>query len=310
MADDKGKAPPAAPPPSKDAFVEIAEIIIGGLVLLYLANSLFLGIQHNRLFSLGWKAFTKEGIYLSHSLPIAALNNPIGVRVYNKNNVNVYDSPNGNKIGEQPQFAEGKILQGPVVIDGINYWYVDYDSGTDGWVRESGILYLQSQPNLAERIFIWVGSLVGLVRILIFVFCILAIVGIFYLVRELTKLRVTERKSLYVERTIPEPPKNPQWQIVLTHIESTNQNDWRQAILEADIILSSLLDTMFLPGETIGDKLKSVEKADFRTIDNAWEAHKTRNQIAHEGSNFKIDQKEAKRVVDLYRSVFEEFSII
>jgi len=36
----------------------------------------------------------------------------------------------------------------------------------------------------------------------------------------------------------------------------------------------------------MGDKLKAVEKSDFNSIELAWEAHKARNMIAHEGSDF------------------------
>ena len=63
-------------------------------------------------------------------------------------------------------------------------------------------------------------------------------------------------------------------------------------------------------GDSIGEKLKKVEKADFKTLDEAWEAHKFRNQIAHEGSTMSVNQYEAKRVVNLYKKVFEEFYYI
>jgi hypothetical protein len=115
---------------------------------------------------------------------------------------------------------------------------------------------------------------------------------------------------LYVEKSELSGTNNPQWEKILSHIESINESDWRLAILEADIMLDTLLDNMGLPGETMADKLKAVEKSDFTTIDSAWEAHKVRNQIAHEGGTFVLNQDEAKRVIELYRSVFDEFRII
>ena len=89
-----------------------------------------------------------------------------------------------------------------------------------------------------------------------------------------------------------------------------NENDWKLAIIQADIMLSDILDTLHLPGDTMVDKMKAIERSDFTTIDLAWEAHKIRNQIAHEGSDFPLNQREARRVVELYRRVFEEFKII
>jgi hypothetical protein len=104
--------------------------------------------------------------------------------------------------------------------------------------------------------------------------------------------------------------ENPKWKLVEEHIDSDDANKWKLAILEADIILSELLDTLNLPGEGIGEKLKSVESSDFDHIEEAWEAHKIRNAIAHQGSDFLLNQREAKRVIKLYKSVFSEFKII
>lgn len=100
------------------------------------------------------------------------------------------------------------------------------------------------------------------------------------------------------------------WQDILKHSESENPSDWRFAIIEADILLDELLDQLRLPGNTIGDKLKAVEPSDFLTLDNAWEAHKARNQIAHQGSNFLLNQHETRRIIALYASVFKEFGLI
>lgn len=107
-----------------------------------------------------------------------------------------------------------------------------------------------------------------------------------------------------------ERTENSRWQRVLTHADSGNESDWRLAILEADIILGEMLDKMGYRGETIGDKLKTIEKSDFTTIDDAWAAHRVRNAIAHEGAEFILTQREARRVIDLYKRVFEEFKFI
>ncbi|MFA6430565.1 MAG: hypothetical protein WC229_01580 [Candidatus Paceibacterota bacterium] len=103
---------------------------------------------------------------------------------------------------------------------------------------------------------------------------------------------------------------NPKWQLIEKHINSDNQADWKLAILEADIMLAELLESMALPGDSIGEKLKAVEKSDFGSLEEAWEGHKIRNAIAHEGSDFLITEREAKRVISLYHKVFDEFDII
>ena len=100
------------------------------------------------------------------------------------------------------------------------------------------------------------------------------------------------------------------WKLIQEHISSDDSSKWRLAILEADILLGELLDSLNLPGEGIGEKLKSVSVENFKNIEQAWEAHKIRNAIAHQGSDFSITQREAKRVIELFRLVFEEFGVI
>jgi hypothetical protein len=108
----------------------------------------------------------------------------------------------------------------------------------------------------------------------------------------------------------PPPVINEKWQNVLAHINSENASDWKLAILECDIMLGDLLEKMGYMQESIGEKLKVIEPSDFTGIEYAWEAHKIRNAIAHDGSDFMINDREAKRVIGLYEAVFREFEYI
>ncbi len=107
-----------------------------------------------------------------------------------------------------------------------------------------------------------------------------------------------------------DPIANQKWLEVEAHINSNNPSDWRLAIIEADIMLDSLLEHMGYQGDSIGDKLKGVNKAEFVTLDLAWEAHKVRNQIAHEGSDYLLNERDAKKTIEQFRKVFQEFFYI
>ena len=171
----------------------------------------------------------------------------------------------------------------------------------------SHVIYIE---NILKAIWLFIISSKW---IIITISIILSFILVYLIVRtwmKLNKLRENARKLLYPGNFQATSVINPEWQIVLNHIESQNENDWRAAIIQADIMLNDLLNKLSLPGETIGDKLKAVEKSDFTTVDNAWEAHKIRNRIAHDGTAFLLTQREARRVIDLYQSVFEEFKII
>lgn len=101
------------------------------------------------------------------------------------------------------------------------------------------------------------------------------------------------------------------WEQVLAHVASGNHNEWRLAILEADIILDEIVYERFGDlGDTLGERLKKVDRSDFNTIDKAWEAHRIRNSIAHEGSAFELSERDLRQTLNLYRDVFEEFKYI
>ncbi len=100
------------------------------------------------------------------------------------------------------------------------------------------------------------------------------------------------------------------WARVLEQSRSDAEHDWRLAILEADILLNELLDMQGYKGETMGDKMKQVDRANFNTIDLAWEAHKVRNAVAHEGAKYSMTSREARRVIGLYAEVLKEFGYV
>lgn len=106
------------------------------------------------------------------------------------------------------------------------------------------------------------------------------------------------------------PKTHLRWNRVIEQISSDNEDGWRLAILEADIMLNELLDVLGYRGETMAEKMKRVDRSRFHSIDLAWEAHGIRNQIAHQGASKKLDSREAKRTIMLYERVFREFDFV
>lgn len=96
------------------------------------------------------------------------------------------------------------------------------------------------------------------------------------------------------------------WAAVLENVGTSSESDWRLAILEADIILDDMLKDMGTFGDTVADRLKSVNEHTLPSIQKAWEAHLVRNRIAHDGANFALSQHEARRVIGLFETVLKE----
>ncbi|MHB0865356.1 MAG: hypothetical protein ACYC1Y_00390 [Minisyncoccota bacterium] len=145
-----------------------------------------------------------------------------------------------------------------------------------------------------------------------YVFSVLALIVVIYATMRLFELRKREEEfyGTLLLASDDAGGANPRWLHIESLLASASASDWRTAIIEADILLDDMLTKQGYVGEGVGEKLKSVEPSDFNTLQDAWEAHKVRNQIAHEGSVFDLSETLARRTIARYESVFREFKMI
>lgn len=167
-------------------------------------------------------------------------------------------------------------------------------------------------PTLLDLLKKVIGTITGLALVL----CVFLFIAIIYCVEQLKRIRKKEEEkyNLKVEPAFEEGVKNDdamarRWDRAQTFVSSNNPNDWKQAVIEADILLDDLLTKMGYKGESVGEKLKRVARGDMKSLDDAWEAHKVRNQIAHT-PDFVLDHHVAHHTIRMYKKVFEEFYYI
>jgi hypothetical protein len=262
----------------------------------------------------------------------------VNKNVANKGEVKVRNSPAGQILGLQKIGEIAKVLEGPVEKFNIDWWRLDYKNAPDGWVSDDEVT-ASTRLFSFFNFFPWVFGGLKKVLILIGILAIIAIAILYSKIFTLNKLK-KQKEDLKKEMLKPQEMKmkealkteddfvlpiaglpigeNPQtenvtnrrWKNIQSLVNSHNLNDWKQAIIEADIMLDEMLEKMGYKGDSIGDKLKQIEASDFLTLNQAWEAHKVRNQIAHQGSNYILSHDEAERVIDLYSQVFKEFYFI
>lgn len=125
---------------------------------------------------------------------------------------------------------------------------------------------------------------------------------------DLREEAVTTRERIYDER-FRSGPKNNRLNDVMDHIASENPNDWKLAIIEADIILDQTLKNAGYAGNTLGERLKSINPSSLKSLDAAWQAHRVRNQIAHEGADFVLTRRIAEETIKQYKMVFTELGV-
>lgn len=100
---------------------------------------------------------------------------------------------------------------------------------------------------------------------------------------------------------------HPKFAVIQGYMSSKSEALWRIGIMEADNLLLEVLTEKGYQGDGVGEKLKN---ASFKTVDLAWDAHKVRNRIAHEGSDFELTEREGKRAFMLFESVFRDLKVI
>jgi len=96
---------------------------------------------------------------------------------------------------------------------------------------------------------------------------------------------------------------------VIKHAESDRPNDWKLAIIEADIVLDQVLKERGYGGNSLGERLRSITPNQLSSIDDAWEAHMVRNKIAHEGADFVLTKRIADSTIQQYRRVFADLGV-
>ncbi|MBU6321369.1 MAG: hypothetical protein KGI78_01875 [Patescibacteria group bacterium] len=133
-----------------------------------------------------------------------------------------------------------------------------------------------------------------------------------YIMMRLYDLR--QREKAYYETLIGAPVAaagpSPRWQRIRELGGSTNASEWREAIIEADVLLDEALGRRGYAGQGVGEKLMQIPREGFAHLSDAWEAHKVRNQIAHEGSAFDLSAVLVARTLARFESALRELGAL
>jgi len=198
--------------------------------------------------------------------------------------------------------------------------------------EDNDIVYTQYGPNLLgffqrvlesitggttsyDSIVTFLSSAWSIYSIIAFILSALFIYGIIYSYIRLNQLNEIDAANLAAAEKIwkelhGELKENRRWSEIQKHLDSGTPSDWKLAIIESDIILGEALHEAGYAGHSIGDQLKSATASSFSTLQDAWDAHRIRNRIAHEGADFVLTQLSAKEAVVKYKRVFTEFGVI
>lgn len=140
----------------------------------------------------------------------------------------------------------------------------------------------------------------------------LAFAVIIYAFMRISEISAAETKKLglALNWSSEKKQKNERWHRVEQYMTSLNPSDWKIAILEADNILDQVVERMGYDGVSLGERMKKIEASDFPYLEEAWTAHKTRNAIAHKGTDYPLNRSEAEQTINIYHRIFKELGYL
>lgn len=134
---------------------------------------------------------------------------------------------------------------------------------------------------------------------LIFLFAAIIIIGVvLFAVITLGKRSSTLNVEKYRTR----------WLAIEQSVQKDNEASYTIAILNADKLVDHALREKGFKGQTMGERLKDARNA-LPHRDNIWQAHKLRNQIAHE-PDAKATYDEARRALAQFKQTLKDLGAI
>ncbi len=140
----------------------------------------------------------------------------------------------------------------------------------------NGIISILSEIG-NSNIVVWIKIIAVLLTVLLLIALLVYYEKIQHIRRPRPNIKQSEQPYETVLRNY-----NAEWHQVQRYLQSMTESEWKLAVIEADNIFDSALIYLSLPGETMGERLMAITKAQLPSLDEVWEGHKLRNTIVHD----------------------------
>jgi len=198
----------------------------------------------------------------------------------------------------------------PTVPPGL--FPIDFGTLVRAWQHSSVAQIFPQIPDIST--FFDVDAIVAKIKLVSF---FISVVFSFLFMVVLMKLRglyaaqavlAQQSASLISSSGIPTAVKGPyraRWEEILEHMDSAKEAEWKFAIIEADNLADLVLKRAGFQGDSMGDRMMSIQDGQLITVQDLWEAHKVRNNIAHNAEYF-LRYSEAKQAIQKYEKFLLE----
>ncbi len=99
------------------------------------------------------------------------------------------------------------------------------------------------------------------------------------------------------------------WQEIENRMNTHDEAQWKLGIIESDNLLYEALQQIGIQGDSLGEKLKSMNINHYPFINDAWKAHRVRNYLVHD-SSYHLSARTVGETYNYYRNVFVDIGIV
>lgn len=217
-------------------------------------------------------------------------------------------------MGRRPafQYTAARKRRGP--SDKLNKYLST--AGVSGGANNIAIMgkFITALPFILEISF-WEKFVYALKIISFIISSVFAVGVIFAIVKMIrfTKPDIDVGAALSKVRLKPPPSEKErfrrEWLKIVQRMESGLDQDMTLAIIEADTLVDVVLRRAGYRGNTLAERMKQLDSARLKSLNDLWDAHKLRNMIVHM-PNFKISVEEAHNALKKFKKALEEFGAI
>jgi len=150
-----------------------------------------------------------------------------------------------------------------------------------------------------------------LIKILFIFISIVLFVGIIVVIIKSNLLSKTKQTIGFLTKPSVKTPGKllKKWGKIEKRLKSTQEIEWKLAVIEADKLFDNILKKMGYAGKNMDERLAKVTAEQVANIDRIKEAHKIRNEIVHK-PDYQLQKPIAEKAVRAIKKALEELEVL
>jgi len=108
---------------------------------------------------------------------------------------------------------------------------------------------------------------------------------------------------------IPRHKMGKRWISIKKEMDTEDPENWRAAIIDADLMLDEVLSKIGYEGDNIDQRLQNILPEQFPSLEEAWKAHRVRDFLVEDPS-YPLSRKVADATMEIYKNIFLETGLI